>query len=257
MLVVVSPAKKLDMTPHALPEGQDISQPDFADDARYLADVAGRFDVSGLMALMGISEKLASLNKDRFHAFGAQESKPAAFAFAGDTYLGLEAKSLEAHHIAWAQNHLRILSGLYGILRPLDVIEPYRLEMGSKLATNKGANLYAYWGTRIADALREQAETIGAKAVVNCASQEYFGAVDIAALGLAVITPVFKNIKAGKARIVSFYAKQARGAMARFIIENEITDRAELHAFSYGGYRYQPDLSSGDEMVFTRLDPNG
>lgn len=257
MLVVVSPAKKLDMTPHHLPEGYDVSQPDFADDAHYLADVAGRFDTPALMSLMGISEKLALLNHDRFQAFGSQETKPAAFAFAGDTYLGLEAKSLEPHHIGWAQDHLRILSGLYGILRPLDVIEPYRLEMGSKLATDKGATLYAYWGRRIADALRAQADNVGAEAIVNCASQEYFGAVDIEALGLPVITPIFKDIKAGKARIVSFYAKQARGAMARFIIENEVTTKQALCGFSYGGYSYQPDLSSGDEMVFTRLDPNG
>ena len=158
MLVVVSPAKKLDMTPHHLPEGYDVSQPDFADDAHYLADVAGRFDTSALMSLMGISEKLALLNHDRFQAFGSQETKPAAFAFAGDTYLGLEAKSLEPHHIGWAQDHLRILSGLYGILRPLDVIEPYRLEMGSKLATDKGASLYAYWGRRIADENRKPAD---------------------------------------------------------------------------------------------------
>lgn len=257
MLVVVSPAKKLDMNTVTLPEGHKATAPSFADDARYLADIAAGFDKQGLMSLMGISQNLAEVNLARFQAFGNQERKPAAFAFAGDTYQGLEAKTLEPHHIAWAQNHLRILSGLYGLLRPLDEIEAYRLEMGSRLKTKQGSSLYDYWGRRIADALNEQAGLVGAEALVNCASQEYFGAVDSAALSLPVITPVFKDIKNGKARIVSFYAKQARGAMARFMIEHQLTSRDDLQGFTTRGYAYQQDLSDASTMVFTRLDPNG
>ena len=153
---------------------------------------------------------------------------PAALAFAGDTYQGLEAGSLDPDEMAWAQEHLRILSGLYGVLRPLDAIEPYRLELGSRLATARGRTLYDYWGDRIARALRAQAESVGTDTLINCASQEYFGAVDMAALGLRVITPVFMEEKAGTPKVVSFYAKKARGAMARFVIQHRLTDPAAL-----------------------------
>ncbi|MFD1195865.1 peroxide stress protein YaaA [Seohaeicola saemankumensis] len=249
MLITVSPAKKLDMTAVA-----DLtpSRPDFAADADTLAKVARDLTVKDLQKLMGISESLAKLNAERFRDFGTMEEKPAALAFAGDTYQGLEAGSLDADEMAFAQDHLRILSGLYGVLRPLDAIQPYRLEMGSRLKTPRGASLYDYWGDRIAQALNAQAEVLGTDTLVNCASQEYFGAVDLSALKLRVITPVFLEEKNGEAKIVSFYAKKARGAMARFIIQRRLTSAEGLRDFDTGGYGFRPDLSDGDRWVFLR-----
>jgi hypothetical protein len=252
MLVVVSPAKKMDMSPV---EGVTPTRPAFRAEAEELAQVARGLDVGDLQKLMKISENLAKLNADRFAEFGTMEEKPAALAFAGDTYQGLEAGSLDADEMAWAQDHFRILSGLYGLLRPLDAIEPYRLEMGSRLATDRGRTLYDYWGDRISKALNAQAREIGTDTLVNCASQEYFGAVDRAALDLRVITPVFMEEKAGTPKIVSFYAKKARGAMARFVIQHRLTDPEALKEFDTGGYRYNAGMSEGDSMVFLRDYP--
>jgi cytoplasmic iron level regulating protein YaaA (DUF328/UPF0246 family) len=156
----------------------------------------------------------------------------------------------------WAQNHLRILSGLYGILRPLDAIEPYRLEMGSRLKTSQGTSLYDYWGQQLSKALNEQAAATKSNVLVNCASQEYFGAVDLSALTPQVITPVFMEYKAGKAKIVSFFAKKARGAMARYIIQNRLTQSDDLKGFDSGGYSYQPDQSDAHKWVFLRDYPS-
>ena len=252
MLVVVSPAKKMDMSPV---EGVTPTRPAFRAEAEDLAQVARGLDVGDLQKLMKISENLAKLNADRFADFGTMEEKPAALAFAGDTYQGLEAGSLDAEEMAWAQDHFRILSGLYGLLRPLDAIEPYRLEMGSRLATDRGRPLYHYWGDRISEALNAQAREIGTETLINCASQEYFGAVDRAALDLRVITPVFMEEKAGTPKVVSFYAKKARGAMARFVIQHRLTDPAALKDFDTGGYRYNAEMSEGDSMVFLRDYP--
>lgn len=252
MLVVVSPAKKMDMSPV---EGVAPTRPAFRAEAEDLAQVARGLDVGDLQKLMKISENLAKLNADRFAEFGTMEEKPAALAFAGDTYQGLEAGSLDADEMAWAQDHFRILSGLYGLLRPLDAIEPYRLEMGSRLATDRGRTLYDYWGDRISRALNAQAREIGTDTLINCASQEYFGAVDRAALDLRVITPVFMEEKAGTPKIVSFYAKKARGAMARFVIQHRLSDPDVLKEFDTGGYRYNAEMSEGDSMVFLRDYP--
>ena len=256
MLTVISPAKRLDLGPVTLPGAMTPTVPAFAADAARLARVARRLSVADLRGLMDISEPLAILNRDRFKSFAAapqpDQLHPAALMFAGDTYIGLEAKTLSEDALRWAQDRLRILSGLYGLLRPLDAIQPYRLEMGSKLATAKAADLYGYWGKRLSRALNAQAETLGTETLVNCASQEYFGAVDKSALKLRVITPVFLEDKAGDARIVSFFAKQARGAMARFIAENRLTDPAAIQDFDTGGYRFQPQLSDGDRRVFLR-----
>lgn len=252
MLVVISPAKKLDMS---VDVRAPTTVPDFATDAATLAGVARDLTHDELRALMSISPALAELNAKRFADFGKQPIKAAALAFAGDTYQGLEAPTLEEDEMAWAQNHLRILSGLYGVLRPMDAIEPYRLEMGSRLKTDKGRSLYEYWGTRLADALNAQADATGSQLLVNCASQEYFGAVDRGALAIPVITPVFKEIKDGRARIVSFFAKKARGAMARHIVQNRLSDMADLQGFSAGGYRYAADASDGETFVFTRDYP--
>jgi len=253
MLVVVSPAKKLNMQPA---DGVVSTEPTFSRDAVELAAVARDLSLEDLQRLMGLSTNLAQLNADRFAAFGNQDKKPAALAFAGDTYQGLEAASLDSDEMAWAQNHLRILSGLYGVLRPLDAIEPYRLEMGSRLKTSRGASLYDYWGQQLSDALNAHATATNSQVLVNCASQEYFGAVDLSVLTPQVITPVFMEYKAGKAKIVSFFAKKARGAMARYIIQNRLTQSDDLRGFNSGGYSYQPDQSDAQKWVFLRDYPS-
>jgi len=252
MLVVVSPAKKLNMTPAG---GVSATEPAFVENAQELAGVARQLSLGALQKLMGLSVNLAQLNADRFAAFGSQDTKAAALAFAGDTYQGLEAATLDGDEMIWAQDHLRILSGLYGVLRPLDAIEPYRLEMGSRLKTAKGASLYAYWGDKLSEALNAQAVKTRAQALVNCASQEYFGAVDLARLTPQVITPVFMERKAGQAKIISFYAKKARGAMARYIVQRRLTDPEGLKDFDSGGYTYQPDQSDAKKWLFLRDYP--
>ncbi|MEM1360896.1 MAG: peroxide stress protein YaaA [Pseudomonadota bacterium] len=254
MLIAISPAKRLDWTPRP---DVTMTMPDFAEDAVYLANVARRLSKPKLQDLMGISVDLARLNQTRFREFSDAPSKevlrPAALAFAGDTYAGLEAGSLDAEELAWAQDHLRILSGLYGLLRPLDAIQAYRLEMGSRLKTRKGPTLYAYWGDRLAKTLRAQASDLGTDTLVDCASAEYFGAVDSKALGLRFIKPVFLEERpSGDAKIISFFAKKARGAMARFIIQRRVTDAAGLADFDLGGYRYDPARSQPDQPVYLR-----
>jgi hypothetical protein len=252
MLVVISPAKRLDW------QERDVAMtaPDFEADAQRLARSARNLTLGALKDLMDLSDDLARLNRDRFRAFSDSPAeadlRPAALAFAGDTYMGLEAGSLEREELDWAQDHLRILSGLYGVLRPLDGIQPYRLEMGARLKTRRGASLYDYWRDAPARALRAQAEALGTDVLVNCASQEYFGAVDPKALKLRVITPVFLEDKPGGPKVVSFFAKRARGAMARFVIQNRLTDADALTGFDAGGYRYVPELSQPDAPHFLR-----
>ncbi len=252
MLVVISPAKRLDWAERDI----EVTQPDFQDDAIRLSKTARNLTLGDLKKLMDLSDDLARLNRDRYRAFSdapeADLIRPAALAFAGDTYQGLEASSLDAEEMSWAQDHLRILSGLYGVLRPLDAIQAYRLEMGSKLKTRRGKNLYEYWRDQLSKALNAQGEEIGSNILVNCASQEYFGAVDPKALKLKVITPVFMEDKAGTPKIVSFFAKKARGAMARSVIQHRLTDPKSLLDFDTGGYEYRPDLSEEDKPVFVR-----
>ncbi len=252
MLVVISPAKRLDWAERDV----TATQPDFQDDAIRLSKTARNLTLGDLKKLMDLSDDLARLNRDRYRAFSdapeGDQTRPAALAFAGDTYQGLEAASLDADEMAWAQDHLRILSGLYGVLRPLDAIQAYRLEMGSKLKTRRGKNLYEYWRDHLSKALNAQGAQIGSDVLVNCASQEYFGAVDPKALKLRVVTPVFMEDKAGTPKIVSFFAKKARGAMARYIIQHRLTDPAGLLDFDSGGYEYRPDLSTEDKPVFVR-----
>ncbi|WP_172297774.1 peroxide stress protein YaaA [Pseudoruegeria sp. HB172150] len=256
MLVVVSPAKRLDLTP--MP-GVKTSTPDFLPEANRLAGHARQLSQARLKALMGLSDSLARLNRDRFRDFRdfrddpePKATRPAVFAFAGDTYLGLEAASLEPETLNYAQRHLRILSGLYGILRPMDAIQPYRLEMGSRLKTRRGNTLYDFWRDLPAKALNAAAEEAGTNILLNCASQEYFGAVDQRALGLRIVTPGFYEVKDGEPKIVSFYAKRARGAMARFILERRLTDPAGLRDFDTGGYRFDETRSTSDQPVFLR-----
>ncbi|WP_116132784.1 peroxide stress protein YaaA [Tropicimonas sp. IMCC34043] len=254
MLVVISPAKRLDWS-----EVPDLTttRPAFLAEANRLADVARRLSAADLAALMGLSPQLAMLNRDRFAAFSddpaPEATRPAAFGFAGDTYAGFEARSLDPDEIEWAQSHLRILSGLYGLLRPCDAIQPYRLEMGTRLANPRGATLYAWWGDLLARALTATAADLGCEVLVNCASQEYFAAVPVATLGIRVVTPVFLEDRPGGPKIVSFFAKKARGAMARFVVQNRLTDPAALRDFATGGYGFCADLTEvEDRPVFLR-----
>jgi cytoplasmic iron level regulating protein YaaA (DUF328/UPF0246 family) len=252
MLVVVSPAKRLDWAERDV----SMTEPVFGEDAIRLAKTARNLTLGDLKKLMDLSDDLARLNRDRFRAFTdqpqAEDVRPAVLAFAGDTYMGLEAGSLEAEEMAWAQDHLRILSGLYGVLRPLDAMQAYRLEMGSRLKTRRGKNLYEYWRDQISKELNAQGEALNTDVLVNCASQEYFGAVAPKALKLRVITPVFMEEKPTGPKIVSFFAKRARGAMARYVIQHRLTDPAALCEFDTGGYVYQPDMSEPDKPVFVR-----
>ena len=247
MLTVISPAKRLNDT---APAG--LSDPQFAAQAHALAKIARGLSVEDLCKLMDISPALGALNHARFAEFSRAQTFAAAHLFDGDTYTGLDFASLDADGLHWADGHLRILSGLYGLLRPMDAIAPYRLEMGSRLANPQGATLYAFWGDRIAKALRAQAQAMGAKALINCASNEYFSAVDQEALKLPVITPVFLEEQDGQAKMVSFWAKQARGAMARFICTHHLTNPDDLRGFDLGGYRHSKDMSDNGRIVFTR-----
>ncbi|KMW58937.1 hypothetical protein AIOL_003918 [Candidatus Rhodobacter oscarellae] len=252
MLVVISPAKRLDWS--ARPE--PMTEPVFLKEASRLAGHARQLTLAGLKGLMGLSDDLARLNRDRFRAYSdapeAEAQRPAMYAFAGDTYLGLDAGSMDDDTKAFAQNHLRILSGLYGVLRPLDAIQPYRLEMGSKLKTRRGTNLYQFWGDAPAKLLNAAAEESGSDVLVNCASQEYFGAVDLKRLKPRVVEPAFFEVKGGTPKMVSFFAKRARGAMARFICEQRVTSVDGLKDFDLGGYAYIPSKSTDDRLVFER-----
>jgi cytoplasmic iron level regulating protein YaaA (DUF328/UPF0246 family) len=252
MLVVISPAKRLDWAEVSV----SPTTPDFQEDAVRLVRTARNLGLGELQKLMDLSPDLARLNRDRFRSFANEptdeDTRPAALAFAGDTYQGLEAGSLDADEMAYAQKHLRILSGLYGVLRPLDAIQPYRLEMGSRLKTRRGTNLYQYWRDGLSKALNVQAGEIGTDVLINCASQEYFGAVDLKALKLRIVTPMFMEDKSGTPKIVSFFAKKARGAMARFIVQQRLGDPDALKDFDSGGYEFRPDLSTPDKPVFLR-----
>lgn len=255
MLVVISPAKRLDWAEQPI----EATAPAMQEDAVRLAKTARNLTLGSLKSLMGLSDDLARLNRDRFKAFAEapapEVTRPAMLAFAGDTYQGLEAASFSEAETAYAQDHLRILSGLYGLLRPLDAIQPYRLEMGSRLKTRRGASLYDYWRDNLAKALNVQAEATGSEILVNCASQEYFGAVAPKALKLRVVTPVFMEDKGQGPKMVSFFAKRARGAMARHVIQNQVKDLDGLRAFNADGYVFQPERSDDARLVFTRPYP--
>jgi len=255
MLVVISPAKRLDWANRDV----ETTTPAMQGDAVRLARTARNLTLGRLKALMDLSDDLARLNRDRFQAFedtpGQDLTRPAMFAFAGDTYQGLDAATFSDQDTAYAQDHLRILSGLYGLLRPLDAIQPYRLEMGSRLKTRRGMSLYEYWRSDIAKALNAQAEAIGADMLVNCASQEYFGAVPVKVLTPRLITPVFMEDKGAGPKIVSFFAKRARGAMARHVVRNKVRDLDGVRAFDTDGYRYRPEMSDDHRLVFVRPYP--
>jgi len=252
MLVLLSPAKTLDYeTPLTTETG---SQPEFTEQAQPLIDRLRQFAPQEIAKLMKLSDKLASLNVARYQSWSrehnTQNARPALLAFKGDVYTGLDAESLSENDLAFAQNHLRILSGLYGLLKPLDLMQPYRLEMGTSLETDKGKTLYAYWGASITDRLNTE---LGSDdVVINLASNEYFKSVQPKRLNGRLITPVFKDQKNGEYKIISFWAKKARGLMARYIIDQRIETPEQLKAFDYEGYVFNEAMSESDTWVFTR-----
>ncbi|MEK9670973.1 MAG: peroxide stress protein YaaA [Rhodospirillaceae bacterium] len=257
MLALISPAKKLDFETKS-----DLAlhtQPDFLAQSKKLAADARKLSRQDLMNRMGISERLADLNHQRFKdfkpPFDLSNAKQAVFVFNGDTYLGLRAKELSKKDLEYAQDHLRILSGLYGALRPLDLIQPYRLEMGLRFPNSGGSDLYEFWNGSLAEAIAKAVEGHKDKTVVNCASNEYFKAIDAEALKAPVVTPVFKEVKDGQARVLGMFAKQARGAMARFMITDRVEKADGLKDFTGLGYKFQPKLSDGGQWVFTRKQP--
>jgi len=254
MIIVVSPAKSLDFeTP--LPVS-DYSTANFLTDSSELVDVLKSYSPQALSALMGISDKLAGLNAARFGEwslpFTEENARQALLAFKGDVYTGLDAYSFKKSDFNFAQKHLRILSGLYGLLRPLDLIQPYRLEMGTKLENPRGRNLYAFWGDIITDALNDTLQQQKNGVLVNLASNEYFKSVNKKHLNAPIITPVFKDEKNGKYKIISFLAKRARGLMAGYIIRNRLKNVEDLKQFDCEGYQFNRAESSDSEWVFMR-----
>lgn len=251
MLILLSPAKNLDENPMAAPAGS--TQPALLGQSEILMRVLQQKSPQELAALMHISDKLALLNAERNQnwqpPFTPENAKAAVYLFNGDVYEGLNAATLDAAATAYLQNHVRILSGLYGILRPLDLIQPYRLEMGIPLANPRGNNLYTFWGSLITDALNAEA---GGRTVINLASQEYFKAVQPEKLAARIVSPVFKDRKNGTYKTISFYAKRARGLMARYAAEHRIETPEDLQQFDCEGYRFSPAASSENEWVFLR-----
>ena len=253
MLTLLSPAKSLDETPHAA--GVAASEPRFPAQTERLLKSLKRLKPKAIGALMDISKALSELNFRRYQGFEDQVAMPAVFMFDGDVYTGLQARELDDAGLAWAQDHVRILSGLYGCLRPLDAIRPYRLEMGSTLKCGRANTLYEFWGDTIARSLTAELKAQGQDTLVNLASHEYARAALTKALKLRVVSPRFLEIKGNEARIVSFFAKKARGLMARFMIDHRI-DRADgLKDFNVAGYVFRRDLSTEDDWTFTRPQP--
>lgn len=257
MLILVSPAKTLDFdTP---PLTTENTQPDFLSDSQELIDQLKKMPAPKVGKLMKISDKLAQLNSERYKSWQLpltpENSKQCMFAFQGDVYIGLDASTMKKSDINFAQKHLRILSGLYGMLRPLDLILPYRLEMGTKLNNARGANLYHFWGDNITDSINDELKGRRKPLIVNLASNEYFKVVNPHKLNASVISPVFRDKKNGEYKLISFFAKKARGMMSRYIIDNRIKTVDALKDFDVAGYRYNKKFSTEAEPVFTRDKP--
>lgn len=253
MYTVLSPAKKLDFSTPA--KGLSKTKPLFPDDTADLVKRARKYSAQDLKRLMGISDDLATLNAERFKAFemaGKGDTKQAALTFAGDVYVGLDANTLDKDDLKFAQAHIGILSGLYGLLRPLDAIQPYRLEMGSRVDTKRGSNLYDFWDDKITTQVSKMVKKSKTPALINLASNEYFSAIQTKSLEVPVIQPVFKEIKDGKARVMSFLAKKARGLMARHIIEERLNEPEALKDFAVDRYKFDSAASTEHKWVFTR-----
>jgi cytoplasmic iron level regulating protein YaaA (DUF328/UPF0246 family) len=257
MLMVISPAKTLDFeTP---PTTARYTQPQYLDHSQELITQLRELTPVQIGELMHLSDKLSGLNAARFGswnpAFTPDNAKQALLAFKGDVYTGLDAETLDEAELSYAQEHLRMLSGLYGLLRPLDLMQPYRLEMGTRLANARGKDLYAFWGTRISEWLNQALADQGDDVLLNLASTEYFSAVKRSALNARIIDTEFKDLKNGQYKIISFYAKKARGMMSRFVISERINDPEQLKSFDIQGYRYSAEQSSPDKLVFLRDTP--
>lgn len=250
MIAIISPAKSLNFESNAPTDTSTSAL--FLKEADYLAGKLAKLKSSELGNLLEISPKLAQLNAERYASWKTATLKQALFAYDGDVYDGLEARKFTIREIEFAQKHLRIISGLYGLLQPLDLIKPYRIDMGTSFATPKGETLYKYWGDKITDQLKKTLKDSGSNVLINLASQEYFAAVNTKKLKARVITPSFKDRSNDKYAMISFFAKRARGMMSRFIIQNEITDAEMLIGFDSGGYNFNHELSKGDNWVFTR-----
>lgn len=254
MLTLLSPAKTLDFdTPSNTNKN---SQPTLLDDSERLINELVTKSPHDLQQLMGISESLAELNVQRFHdwrrPFSNKNAKAAALAFQGDVYVGLAADTFSDDDFAFAQQHLRILSGLYGVLKPLDLMQAYRLEMGTKLSNERGKNLYEFWGDKITQALNKDIKTVKARALVNLASNEYFKSVKKKQIAVPIVTPAFRDWRNGQYKMISFFAKKARGLMAAWLIKERVTDPAQIIKFSVDGYEFNAELSSEGAPVFTR-----
>ncbi|MEG3638527.1 peroxide stress protein YaaA [Magnetococcus sp. PR-3] len=254
MLAVISPAKKLDESPcqSSLP----YTLPDALTHTQSLIDTLSPYSEHELAELMKLSDKLAVLNVGRYQAFNLPftpaNAKQAAMMFQGDTYVGLQAQSMNQQDISFAQEHLRILSGLYGTLRPMDLIQPYRLEMGTRLKNERGKDLYAFWGELPTQAINQATAGHADRTLINLASNEYFKAVKTKQLAGPIITPVFKEIKNGQAKVIGLMAKRARGMMARYLIDQRLESPEPLKSFTAGGYAYQAGLSTDSDWIFTR-----
>ena len=254
MLIVISPAKKLDYSSPVA--AKNYSQPQLLDHSAELLQGLKKLSPQDVCALMGLSDNLGALNYERFQAwdrpFTEDNAKPAILAFKGDVYQGLDADSMTDKQLDWAQDHLRILSGLYGLLRPMDLMQPYRLEMGTKFANQRGKDLYQFWGNIITDEINSLLGNAKTPVLLNLASNEYFKSVQQKNIAGRVVTPVFMDKKGDKYKIVSFYAKKARGLMSAYIIRNKITAVEGIKKFDVDGYSFNPAMSDGDSWVFTR-----
>jgi cytoplasmic iron level regulating protein YaaA (DUF328/UPF0246 family) len=258
MLTLISPAKSLDFE-SPLPT-KKYSEPKFLEHSKELIANLKQLSHQDVASLMKLSDSLAELNVHRYQTFKPpftpSNARPAVLAFKGDVYLGLEAETLKAKQFDFAQKHLRILSGLYGILKPLDLIQPYRLEMGTRLSNDRGTNLYQFWGDILADALNQELKKHKSKYIINLASNEYFKAAKEKKLEGEIITPVFKDYKNGQYKVISFFAKRARGLMSRYIIDNNIDNPDALKQFDYDGYKYSAKESTANQLVFLRKQPS-
>lgn len=254
MLIVISPAKTLDFENARIVKNK--TNPEFTTQAKQLISILKQLDEDDLMQLMKISDKLAALNYLRFKQWQPEPdnefARQALCAFKGEVYTGLNVDEWEENTFAFAQEHMRILSGLYGVLRPLDQISPYRLEMGIKLENKKGKNLYEFWGDSITKSIQKQLNEQGDNVLINLASNEYFKSINPKKLQAEIITPVFKDFKNGDYKVISFFAKKARGLMSRYILENELANPEDIKHFDAEGYFYNDKLSKGNEWAFTR-----
>lgn len=256
MLLVVSPAKNLDYDSELAT--QTYTQPELLEHSQQLIERCVKLSPVDISNLMGISDKLAGLNAARFgqwsQPFTTDNARQAVLAFNGDVYTGLDAASFSEQDFSFAQKHMRILSGLYGLLKPLDLMQAYRLEMGTKLDNSRGSNLYQFWGELITDKLNQALKEQGDEVLINLASNEYFKSVKKKSLNAEIITPAFKDWKNDQYKMISFFAKKARGLMARYIIQNQLTSIEQLKSFDLGGYQYNESLSKGNDWVFTRKE---